>query len=129
MTGKAAMVRFALVLAIGATLVGCAVLRIDVDVYKGPLANHEDVQMEQFAAMAIGAKPLMIALRARGLGSTWTTLHLVHEREAARLLGIPDDVTQTVLLPVGYVRDAVLRPAARRPAHEVTYWNEWGRLR
>ena len=64
MTGRAAMVRSALVLAIGASLVGCAVMRIDVDVYKGPLANHEDVQTQQFAAMAIGAKPLLIRLEA-----------------------------------------------------------------
>ena len=61
-----------------------------------------------------------------GLGTTWTTLHLVHEHEVANALGIPEDVTQTVLLPVGYTRGAVLRPAARRPAREVTYWNDWG---
>src|SRR5512139_1331050 len=42
---------------------GCAVLRIDVDVYKGPLANHPDVQMEQCAVMAIAAKPLLVELR------------------------------------------------------------------
>ena len=42
---------------------GCAVLRVDVDVYKGPLANHEDVQIKQFTAMAMGAKPLLISLR------------------------------------------------------------------
>ena len=41
----------------------CATLRIDVDVYKGPLANHKDVQMEQMAVMAIGAKPLLVRLR------------------------------------------------------------------
>ena len=41
----------------------CAVLTIDVDVYKGPLANHKDVQVEQMAAMAIGAKPLLVELR------------------------------------------------------------------
>ncbi len=45
------------------SLVGCAVMTVDVDVYKGPLANHEDVQTEQMAAMAIGAKPLLIQLR------------------------------------------------------------------
>lgn len=44
-------------------LSGCAVMRIDVDVYKGPLADHEDVQVQQFAAMAVGAKPLLIQLR------------------------------------------------------------------
>jgi nitroreductase len=69
---------------------------------------------------------LMLALRTRGLGATWTTLHLVHEAEAAAALGIPSDVTQTVLLPVGYMRGARLRPAERRPAREVTFWNEWG---
>lgn len=63
MTGRAAMVRSALVLAIGASLVGCAVMRIDVDVYKGPLANHEDVQAEQMAAMAVGARPLLTRIK------------------------------------------------------------------
>ena len=38
----------------------------------------------------------MLALRARGLGSTWTTLHLLYEQEAAELLRIPPEVTQTV---------------------------------
>ncbi len=42
---------------------GCAVAQIDVDVYKGPLVNDELVQIEQTAAMAIGAKPLLVALR------------------------------------------------------------------
>ena len=45
-------------------LMGCAVLKIDVDVYKGPLANHESVQMQQMAVMAIGAKPLLSELLA-----------------------------------------------------------------
>ena len=40
-------------------LAGCAVLNIDVDVYKGPLSNHERVQTEQMAAMAMGAKPIL----------------------------------------------------------------------
>ncbi|MCH7709040.1 MAG: hypothetical protein IH884_11170 [Myxococcales bacterium] len=66
-----------------------------------------------------GLVPLMLALRARGLGSTWTSLHLLHEAEAAATLGIPDGVTQTVLLPVGYTKDAVLRPANRKPPREV----------
>lgn len=44
-------------------LSGCAVLKVDVDVYKGPLANHVDVQTERMAAMAIGARPLLLDLR------------------------------------------------------------------
>ena len=46
-------------LAITGLISGCAVLTVDVDVYKGPLANHEHVLTEQTAVMAIGAKPLL----------------------------------------------------------------------
>ena len=71
---------------------------------------------------------LMLALRARGLGSAWTTSHLRDAREAAAILGIPDDVTQAALLPVGYLTGANLRPARRVPARERTYWDTWGQL-
>ncbi len=46
-----------------ASLAGCAVLTIDVDVYKGPLADEETVQVQRLAAMAMGAKPLLVDLR------------------------------------------------------------------
>ena len=72
---------------------------------------------------------LMLALRARGLGSAWTTLHLRYEREAAALLGIPDDITQAALLPVAYITGGDLRPAKRVPAHTLTHWNRWGSRR
>jgi hypothetical protein len=42
---------------------GCAELIVDVDVYKGPLANNDDVLAQQTVVMAIGAKPLLIQLR------------------------------------------------------------------
>ena len=83
-------------------------------------------QVAFYGSVLPAAWSLMLALRSRGLGSTWTTLHLLHEEEAAQLLGIPPGVTQTVLLPVGYTRDAVLRPAERLAPEQVTYWNEWG---
>src|ERR1041384_8326713 len=44
-------------------LSGCAVLTIDVDVYKGPLANQEKIQVQQISSMAMAAKPLLIQLR------------------------------------------------------------------
>jgi len=71
----------------------------------------------------------MLALRARGLGSVWTTLHLAYEREAAELLGIPDDVTQVALVPVAYTHGTEFRPARRRPVEEVTSWERWGASR
>ena len=66
-----------------------------------------------------------LALRARGLGSCLTTLHLGFEREAAELLNIPEDVVQTALLPVAYTLGTDFRPAARPPVAEITHWNSW----
>ena len=86
-------------------------------------------QLAFYASILPAAWSLMLALRARGIGSTWTTLLAARERETGSVLGIPEDVTSTVLLPAGYMRGATLRPAPRRPPHEVTYWNAWGRSR
>lgn len=85
------------------------------------------------AASALGtilpaAWSLMLALRSRGLGSAWTTLHLVYWREVAGVLGIPEGITQSCLLPVAYFTGKDFRPAKRLPAAERTYWNGWGRL-
>ncbi|MCZ6605538.1 MAG: hypothetical protein O7A03_10395 [Alphaproteobacteria bacterium] len=65
MTRARDIARLAAVCAVLGPLAACAVLEINVDVYKGPLANHQDVQVEQMAAMAIAAKPLLIELRDR----------------------------------------------------------------
>jgi nitroreductase len=67
-----------------------------------------------------------LALRSRGLGSTWTTLHLAHAAEAAELLGIPEGVQQIALLPVAYTVGTDFKPAKRIPVRELTYWNRWG---
>ena len=68
----------------------------------------------------------MLAARARGLGTAWTTLHLMFEREAAALLGVPDGVTQVALLPVACFSGTDFKPARRLPARERTHWNRWG---
>ena len=68
----------------------------------------------------------MLALRSRGLGSVWTTMHLAKEREVAELLGIPDTITQAALFPVAYTIGTDFRPAARPPAETVTFWDSWG---
>jgi len=89
-------------------------------------ATSPALQVAFYGSVLPAAWSLMVALRARGIGATWTTLLLLHEQETARALGIPEGVTQTVLLPVGYMKEARMRPAARKPAAEVTYWNRWG---
>lgn len=68
----------------------------------------------------------MLALRARGLGSAITTLHLPREREVAELLGIPyDRCAQAGLLPVAYTKGTEFKPASRLPLERVTHWERW----
>ena len=78
-----------------------------------------------YGSILPAAWSLMLALRSRGLGSAWTTLHLAFENEAAELLGVPETVTQTALIPVAYHQGEDFKPAPRRPAGEVTYFNAW----
>lgn len=72
---------------------------------------------------------LMLALRARGVASAWTTFTLLHEKETADLLGVPENYTQAALLPVAWLKGGELHPAPRFPARDVTYWNRWGSTR
>ena len=68
----------------------------------------------------------MLAARARGLGTAWTTLHLFHEKEIAELIGIPyDDFMQVALIPIAYTKGTSFRPAYRPPIETVMHINEW----
>ena len=68
----------------------------------------------------------MLAARERGLGTSWTTLHLMFEEEAAQLLGIPfDEYAQGVLITVGYARKTDFKPARRLPLEQVLHLNGW----
>ena len=68
----------------------------------------------------------LLALRSRGLGSVWTTMHLAKEREVGELLGIPATAMQAALFPVAYTIGTDFRPATRPPAETVTFWDTWG---
>ena len=91
--------------------------------------DQEDVftQASMWGSILPAAWSLMLALKARGLASAWTTFTLLHEREVGELLGIPAHYTQAVLLPVAWLTGGDLRPAKRFPASEVAYWNGWGK--
>jgi nitroreductase len=79
-----------------------------------------------YGSILPAAWSLMLALRARGLGAAWTTLHLRYEQEVAEILGIPSNITQAVLLPVAYFKGDDFQPAYRVPASSLTYWDSWG---
>ncbi len=68
----------------------------------------------------------MLAARSRGLGTAWTTLHLVYEQEAAEILGIPyDRITQAALIPVAYAKGSEFKPAVRRPLEASLHIDAW----
>jgi nitroreductase len=62
----------------------------------------------------------MLAARARGLGTCWTSLHLFFEEEVAKLLGIPyAEVMQACLIPLAYTKGTQFKPGRRDPLHAV----------
>ena len=79
-----------------------------------------------FDSVIQAAWSFCLALRARGLGSAWTTMHLGKAKAFADLLGIPDGVTQIVLLPVAWTIGTDFKPAPRRKASEIVWFDRWG---
>ena len=68
----------------------------------------------------------MLAARARGIGTAWTTLHLAHEKAVADLLGIPyDQFTQVALIPIAYTKGTDFKAAYRPTVESVMHINEW----
>ncbi len=80
-----------------------------------------------YGSILPAAWSLMLALRSRGLGAAWTTLHLRYEKEIAEILNIPAQITQAALLPIAYYTGEDFKPAKRIPANEVTSWESWGK--
>ena len=101
-----------------AMLIACINGRID----QLPATAHAGV----YGSILPGAWSFMLAARERGIGMAWTTIHLRNEADVAELLGIPDDVTQTVLFPMAYFTGEDFKPAPRLPLSEVVHWNAWG---
>ncbi len=85
----------------------------------------EGSQAGLWGSLLPAAWSYMLAARARGLGSAWTTVHLVGEQEVADLLGLPPGVRQGALIPTAQVLGSGFRPAARRPVESVLHFDGW----
>ena len=85
-------------------------------------------QIGFYGSILPAAWSLMLALRARNLGTTWTSLLSTHQEEVARILGMPEGTLITVMFPVAHLKGATLRRADRVAAAQVTFWNRWGEL-
>jgi nitroreductase len=99
-------------------LVPCFLGRVD--------GQPASVQAGTWGSILPAVWSFMLAARARGLGTAWTTLHLRHEREAAAVLGIPyDQVTQAALVPVAHTHGIDFKRAHREPLSSVAHWDSW----
>ena len=92
-------------------------------------AENSALAAALYGSVIPAAWSLMIALRARGIGSAWTTLHLAYEKECNEILNIPDYITTAVMLPVAYFTGDTFKKANRLPVNGVTYWDAWGKIR
>ena len=67
-----------------------------------------------------------LALRSRGLGTAYATMLNNKTDEVSELLGIPEGVTTLVCFPVAHTIGHDFSPAPRRPAAQITYFDQWG---
>jgi nitroreductase len=67
----------------------------------------------------------MLAARARGLGTAWTTLHLGREKEVAELLGVPANIHQAAIIPTAFYQGETFKPAPREPLDTVLHVDKW----
>ena len=84
------------------------------------------LQSAQWGSIAPATWSFMLAARARGLGTCWTSLHLFFEKEAANIIGIPyQEMMQACLLPVAYTKGTSFKPGKREPLESVVHWDSW----
>ncbi len=84
------------------------------------------IQSAQWGTIAPATWSFMLAARARGLGTCYTSLHIFFEEDAAKILGVPyDEIMQAALIPVAYTRGTEFRPAPRDPLANIIHWDTW----
>jgi nitroreductase len=67
-----------------------------------------------------------LAARARQLGTSWTSLHLMYEKDAAEVLGIPyDTVSQGALFPVAFTKGTDFKSAPRCDLDAIVHVDNW----
>jgi nitroreductase len=95
-----------------------------VDQLTGPLANLAAASV--YGSIIPAAWSFMLAARERGLGTAWTTLHLMDEKRVAELLGIDyEKITQVALVPIAYTKGTDFKPARRKPLDAIVHVDAW----
>jgi nitroreductase len=95
---------------------------------EGRIDDAPQLSSSFWGSLLPAAWSYMLALRSRGLGSAYTTLHLLGdgEKQAAELLGIPfEKYSQGGLFPIAYTKGTDFRPAKRLPVEQIAHWDTW----
>lgn len=102
-------------------MIPCIAGRID-----NPEGANASAQAGTMGSIIPAAWSFMLAARARGIGTAWTTLHLAHEKAVAELLGIPyESFTQVALIPIAYTKGTEFKPAYRPPVESIMHVDSW----
>ena len=78
-----------------------------------------------YGSILPGVWSFMLAARERGLGTAWTTIHMMFEDQAAEILEIPSEMQQCALITIGYSLGTDFKPAKRPPLDTVVHWDTW----
>ncbi|MFA9563774.1 MAG: nitroreductase family protein [Acidimicrobiales bacterium] len=80
-----------------------------------------------FDSVIQAAWSFCVALRARGLGTAWTTAILAKTPELRQLLRIPEGTTEIAMFPVAWTKGTEFGTAFRHPARAITYFDRYAR--
>jgi nitroreductase len=78
------------------------------------------------AALYPAGQNLIVAARALGLGTTFTTFHALVEPTLRAELALPNDLILGVMVAMGWPARR-FGPVARKPLDEVLHWDRWQR--
>ncbi len=76
------------------------------------------------AALYPAAQNLIVAARALGLGTTFTTFHMYCEDAIREILGLPPGHRIQVMIPLGWP-EKKFGPLKRRSLEEVVHWDRY----
>ena len=92
----------------------------------GPVIYPPSSPREQFTWSALypAAQNILLAARALGLGTTFTTLHNTAEPTIREVLGLPESIKIAATIPLGWP-DANFGPVKRRSVTDFVHHDGW----
>ncbi len=103
-----------------AMFIPCGYGRAEID------GQPSAAQAGWWGSLLPAAWSFMLAARARGLSTCWTSVHLYYEKEAADVLGIPyDKIAQAALIPIAHTLGTDFKPGSRVPLDDILHWDKW----